>query len=128
MSLIRPHITQQTNYFGSSLEGTEVSLGKPNSLNSEIKRSPLESLIHHHAAEISQVTSQQPRVCQIEEQSSLENGINILQYQFKDCQTKATHLNNLKQNLKRRLKSAKVQGNRQLVASLNEEFKELMTI
>ena len=51
--------------------------------------------------------------------------LNILRYQLSDRQAKQKHLNNIRQNLNRRLQVAKAQRNKQLINILQEEYQQL---
>ena len=53
--------------------------------------------------------------------------LDILKYQLSDRHTQQKHLENLRCNLQHRLRVAKNQGNNQLVAILQEEFRQLET-
>lgn len=71
-----------------------------------------------------------PKVCQMstyKTQTTTNLPLNILRYQFSDRQAKQKHLNNIRQNLNRRLEVAKAQRNKQLINILQKEYQQLET-
>ena len=66
-----------------------------------------------------------PKTCSISNLNSTKNALGILQYQLQDETAKKAHLENLKLNLERRLKTAKAEGNSYLINLLQQESQEL---
>jgi hypothetical protein len=90
--------------------------------------SPLESTQHNRAIDTSQhqVTAQQCTLNQKTSSAEARNlAVNILRYQLQDSAAQQKHLENLRNNLQRRLETAQTKDNCQLVTMLQEEFRQL---
>ncbi len=66
-----------------------------------------------------------PKTCSISHEKSEANALHILGYQLQDETAKKAHLENLKRDLERRLKTAKAEGNSYLINLLQQESQEL---
>ena len=69
-----------------------------------------------------------PKVCQIstyKTQTTTNLPLNILRYQLSDRQAKQNHLNNIRQNLNRRLQVSRAQRNEKLINIVQEEYQQL---
>lgn len=80
---------------------------------------------HRHYGAIFRSNFSSPKTCSISHEKSGANALHILRYQLQDETAKKAHLENLKLNLERRLKTAKAEGNSYLINLLQQESKEL---
>lgn len=88
---------------------------------------PLESQSHRNYGRIGKGSFAIPKTCRIAKNYHSETAFNILQYQLNDREARI-HLNNLKNNLERRMKTAKAQGNQQLVNILAKESQDIRSL
>jgi hypothetical protein len=120
MKISKSYLNFNDEYPLSSIEVSERSLSKLDCQCSS-RLLPLESQSHRHYGKINYSSFVAPKRCHISGEQYSELAFSILQYQLKDEQTRATHFNNLKHNLERRMQAAKAQGNERLVALLTQE-------
>lgn len=130
MKISKSYLNVNEEFPSSVMEiNDQVLIKKPckNSLNRDNCRSflPLESQSHRYYGKINQSSFAAPKRCNINGGQYSEQVFSILQYQLNDEKAKATHFNNLKRNLERRIQSAKAKGNTELVALLTQEFRQI---
>lgn len=126
MKISRSYFDINDEYPSSVMEITERSSIKTYrqcSLNRNCasKLLSLESQSHRKYGKISHSSFTTPKRCHITGEQYSEQAFSILQYQLRDEKARATHFNNLKRNLERRIQTARAQGNEQLVALLTQE-------
>ena len=85
---------------------------------------------HRNGRQTTHQTRFLPKTCQLEKsQPAVAKEINIalevLRYQLNDKQAKQIHLENVRNNLEKRLQAAKASGNYNLVALLQKESQQL---
>lgn len=85
-----------------------------------------ESQFHRSPGSIFHDGLAKPRTCHISCNKS--EAFNILKYQLKDQHAKKAHLENMRQNLNRRLRKAQARGDQQLINLLNQESKQLESV
>jgi hypothetical protein len=124
MKISKSYFNFDDEYSSSSMEISERSLNKIDCQCSS-RLLPLESQSHRHYGKINHSSFVAPKRCHVSGEQYSELAFSILQYQLKDEQTKATHFNNLKHNLERRMQAAKAQGNEGLVALLTQESRQI---
>lgn len=123
---MKSRFDRQNNYPAQSLEIAESFISDramPQSYQGRMR--PLESKPQRVYGAIAPTNFSEPKLCPLQKNPSKQaTAVTILRYQL-DQKAKQAHLDNLKRNLERRLQSAKENGNSELVAILNREFKEL---
>jgi hypothetical protein len=88
--------------------------------------SSLESTQHNRTIDTSQhQVAQQCALNQDTSSAEANMAVNILRYQLQDSAAQQKHLENLRNNLQRRLATAQTKENCQLVTMLQEEFRQL---
>jgi hypothetical protein len=124
MKISKSYLNFNDEYPSSIIEISERSLNRIDCKCSS-RLLPLESQSHRHYGKINHSSFVAPKRCHINGEQYSEIAFSILQYQLKDEKARATHFNNLKCNLERRLQTAKAQGNNQLVALLTQESHQI---
>jgi hypothetical protein len=132
MKLTKSYFNIDDEYPSSIMEITDRQLVKTDcqrSLSRGCKNSllPLESPSHRNYGKIKHNFLTVPKQCQIAGEEYSERAFSVLQYQLKQ-EDKQIHLNNLKRNLERRIQAAKDRGNNPLVALLDKEFREIVSL
>ena len=132
MKLTKSYFNIDDEYPSSIMEITDRQLAKNDcqrSLSRGCKNSllPLESPSHRNYGKIKHNFLTVPKQCQIAGEQYSERAFSVLQYQLKQ-EDKQIHLNNLKRNLERRIQAAKDRGNNPLVALLDKEFREIISL
>ena len=130
MKISKSYLKLNSEYPSSVMEITDRELSQgyrqyPASRSCRNSLLPLESQSHRNYGKINHNFLTVPKRCQIAGDRYSEQAFSVLQYQLQDREAKQTHINNLKLNLERRLKSAKAQGNERLVALLTQESFEI---
>lgn len=92
--------------------------------------SPLQTSSHRHYGAISFSNRPLPTICHLSSSAkgtnkTVDSAFSILQYQLNDEQARQAHLENIRQNLERRLQAAIASGNEHLVDLLKKESKQL---
>ena len=133
MKISQSYLNIEEEYPLSTMEITDRHTGKSHSHSIGFRRrinklAPPESQSHRSYGKIANTSFIIPRSCQLNKNKQLKTAFNILQYQLKDREAIKTHTNNLKRNLERRIKSAKAQGNQELVAILAQESREITSL
>ena len=89
---------------------------------------PPETQSHRKYGKIGNTSFIVPRSCRLNQNKPAKTAFSILQYQLKDREAIQAHTDNLRRSLERRIKTAKAQGNQELVAMLDREFREITSL
>lgn len=133
MKIAKSYINFDNEYPSSIMEITDKKLAKTSckcSTRDGCAKNilPLESQSHRNYGKVNYGYFAIPKRCHIAGAEYSETAFSTLQYQLKDRQARQTHLNNLKRNLKRRIQTAKAQGNSYLVGLLTQESREIASL
>jgi hypothetical protein len=123
----------QHQYEPSNLEVTEIAITSQESqINSSQIRprhtNALESQSHRGFKNYGIKTRTLPKLCQIDlslHQTTTNTAIDILKYQLNDRFAKQNHLNSVRRNLEKRIKTAKAINDKTLIDLLEAEFEQL---
>ncbi|ELS01624.1 hypothetical protein Xen7305DRAFT_00013290 [Xenococcus sp. PCC 7305] len=85
-----------------------------------------ESQLHRSPGSIFHDGLAKPKTCHISCNNS--EAFNILKYQLKDQKIQKAHLENVRQNLNRRLQKARARGDEKLITLLNQESRQLESV
>jgi len=106
-------------------------LSHPRQMRTRLPRhiSSLESPSRHRGdqAKIAPARPEISRGTQVAQAEAINLAVSILDYQLKSGAAQQKHLENLRSNLQHRWQVAKATNNSQLMAMLQEEFKQLAT-
>jgi hypothetical protein len=123
----------QHQYEPSNLEVTEISITSQQSqINSSQIRprhiNALESQSHRGLKNYGIKTRTLPKLCQIDlslNRNTTNRVVDILKYQLNDRFAKQNHLNSVRRNLEKRIKTAKAINDKTLIDLLEAEFEQL---
>lgn len=118
-------------YSPPTIEITEREITSPNRQQTWKPNHPRhlgsrESQFHRSPGSIFHDGLAKPKTCHISCNNS--EALNILKYQLKDQKIQKAHLENVRQNLNRRLQKARARGDKQLIDLLNQESRQLESV